>query len=157
MKKLTFFIILVGISISLKSQVSDSYSLSLQNVEFQQREVNGVVYDVILTKESTCTDEVGNPKLPVKIISYVLPYNSTVTGIDVSVTLQKLQRNYYIIPAQYPRALDGSDPPPFVEPDLAVYSSNTPYPNKTIEIVDDGYLYGYKTFNQRLIKFKTKK
>ena len=127
------------ISLPAVAQVSDSYVLTPNDITLYQ---NGE-YDVIITAENTFTDEVGSPQLPVKIISYVLPYNSTVTGINVSVTQQKLEGNYYIYPAQPPRRLDGSEPPPFVEPNQEIYNSNNPYPNKTVEIINDGYTHGY--------------
>ena len=129
----------MGLSVFVNAQVNDSFTLNQNDVIIQQ---NGV-YDVISFEGCSYTDEIGNPQLPVKIVSYVLPYHSTIIGIDVMVTQQKLNGNFYVFPAQPPRALDGSDPPPFVEPNLSVYSSNLPYPNKTVEIVDDGYLYGY--------------
>jgi hypothetical protein len=77
-------------------------------------------------------------------MSFVLPYNSTVTNIQVnSITEQKLSGNYYIFPVQSTRWLDGSEPPPFVEPNPEIYNSNNSYPNKVVEIINDGYTHGY--------------
>ena len=140
MKKITLAIVLIVLSIFLKAQISDNFTLIQNDIKVEQ---NGI-YDELITVENTYTDEVGNPQLPVKIVSYVLPYNSTVTGIEVnSMTQEKLDGNYYIVPVQPPRALDWSEPPPFVEPNLEVYNSNLPYPSNTVEIINDGYTHGY--------------
>ena len=127
------------ISLSAFAQISDSYVLTPNDITVYR---NGG-YDVIITEEQSFTDEIGNPQLPVKIISYVLPYNSTVKSIDISVTQQKLEGNFYIFPVQPPRRLDGSEEPPFVEPNPEIYGSSTPYPNKIVEIINDGYTHGY--------------
>ena len=138
-KIIVLIVFLNGIVTFLNAQINDNFTLNSQNIIIQQ---NGS-YDIVSIKNCSYTEEAGNPQLPVKIISYLLPYNSTVTSIDVSVTLQKLQGNYYIFPAQPERYLDGSDPPAFVEPNLEVYNSNTPYPSNTVEIINDGYTHGY--------------
>jgi len=133
-------IILVGLSTLTNAQISDSYILTPNDITVLQNEI----YDVISIEGCSYTDEVGKPQLPVFMETFVLPYSSIVTDVQVTTTSrQQIAGNYYIFPTQPPRVLDGSDPPPFVEPDQVVYSSNTPYPNKTVEIVDDGYLYGY--------------
>ena len=140
MKKLAILITaLIGLAAFSNAQISDSYVLTQNGLTIHQ---NGL-YDVINTEEQIFTDEIGNPQLPVKIISYVLPYNSTVTGIDVAATQEKLNGNFYIYPTQPPRRLDGNEGPLFVEPNQAVYSSSAPYPNKTVEIISDKYTYGY--------------
>jgi hypothetical protein len=141
MKKLIILAIpLMGLLSFVKAQISDHFTLPQNDVTIQQ---NGG-YDLISIVDCSYTDEIGNPQLPVKIVSYVLPYNSTVINIEInSMVQEKLNENYYIIPVQPPRALDWSEPPSFVEPNEAVYGSSVPYPNKTVEIVGDGYTYGY--------------
>jgi hypothetical protein len=136
----TITILLLSICSNLTAQISDSFSLQQSNVVFQQ---NGI-YDIIAIEGCSYTDEIGNPQLPVFTETFVLPYNAVVTDIQVTTTSnQQILGDYFIYPAQPPRLLDGSDPPPFVEPNLAVYNATTPYPNKTAEIVSDGYLFGY--------------
>ena len=140
-KSIIFFVIALTIfSKSLNAQVSDNYALTPSDLIIQS---NGE-YDIIEVIDHAFTDEIGSPQLPVKIVSYVLPYNSTVLDVQVnSVTQQKLQGSYYIYPAQLPIRLDGSEPPAFVEPNQAVYDSSEPYPNRTVEIINDGYTHGY--------------
>ncbi|MCL2313574.1 MAG: hypothetical protein FWC41_14045 [Firmicutes bacterium] len=36
------------------------------------------------------------------------------------------------------------DKPPFAEPNPDTYNSNTSYPNKTVEIINNGYTHGYQ-------------
>ena len=141
MKKIVFLAIaLMGLSVFVKAQMNDNFTLNQNDVIIQQN----AGYDIISIEGCSYTDEVGKPQLPVFMETFVLPYSSIVTDVQVTTTSrQQIAGNYYIFPTQPPRVLDGSDPPPFVEPDQVVYSSNTPYPNKTVEIVDDGYLYGY--------------
>jgi hypothetical protein len=141
MKKVIILAIaLVGLSALVNAQINDSYILNQNDVIIQQ---NGV-YDEISIDGCTYIDEVGNPQLPVKIVSYVLPYNSTVIGMVINIVSQeKLSGNYYVYPVQSPRVLDGSDTPPFVEPNSEIYNSNTPYPSNTVEIINDGYTHGY--------------
>ena len=141
MKKITILLIaLIGLVAFSNAQVSDNYVITPNDLTIQS---NGG-YDILEIIDHSFTDEIGNPQLPVKIVSYVLPYNSTITGITInSISQEKLSGNYYIFPTQPPRKLDWSDPPPFVEPNLEIYNSNTPYPNKTVEIINDGYTHGY--------------
>ncbi|MDL2262867.1 hypothetical protein LJC11_05140 [Bacteroidales bacterium OttesenSCG-928-I21] len=140
MKKLIILIVtLIGLFGVLSSQVSDNFMLTTNDLIIS----TSGEYDIISTTDFSFTDEIGSPQLPVKFVSFVLPYNSTITGLDVTVTQQKLNGNYYIYPAQPPRMLDGSDPPEFVESNLDIYNSNEPYPNKTVEIISDGYTHGY--------------
>jgi Propeptide_C25. len=139
MKKTVIFIIVMGTSMFLNAQISDSYILTPNDLTIQ---TNGE-YDILEATGHSYTDEIGNPQLPIKIVSFVLPYESTVTGISVNATQQQLNGSYYIFPAQPPQALNGENPPPFAQPNAAVYNVNTPYPNKTVEIISDGYTHGY--------------
>lgn len=140
MKILYIFIILIlTSSIVLNAQISDSYRLSSDDLRIEQN----AQFQLLNTIENSYTDEIGNPQLPVKIISFVLPYESTILGIDINVNKQKLNGSYYIYPVQPPRMIDGSDAPPFTEPNPLVYSSSTAYPAKTVEIISDGYTHGY--------------
>jgi len=142
MKKITIITItLMGLFLLTNAQVNDVFVLTPNDLTFHR---NGEYDEILITNEYSFTDEIGNPQLPVKIVSYVLPYNSTVTSIEInSISQEKLSRNYYIFPTQLPIPLDGSETPPFVEPNPEVYNSNIPYPNKVVEIINDGYTHDY--------------
>lgn len=133
-------ITLTGLPVLLKAQINDSFTLQQYELIFQKNDI----FDELITKDNTFTDEIGNPKLPVHFESFVVPFDATVTGIQInSVTIQKIKGNFNIYPTQPPRYLDGSDQPAFVEPNPDVYNSSEPYPGKTVEIVSDEYMHGY--------------
>lgn len=133
-------ITLIGLPVLLKAQISESFTLPQNELIFQKN----AEFDELITKDYTFTDEIGNPQLPVRIESFVVPFDTIVSGIyTTSVTKQKIKGKFYIYPTQPPRPLDGSDPPAFVEPNPAVYNSSEPYPGKTVEIISDEYMHGY--------------
>jgi hypothetical protein len=139
-KTFTLVVILSGLTALLNAQVSDNYMLIPNDLTFNK---NGE-YDILLTESQSFTDEIGNPQLPIKIVSYVIPYNSTATGIQINaLTEQRLSGNYYVYPAQPPIPLNDKPAPTFVEPNPEIYNYNLPYPNKTVEIINDGYTHGY--------------
>ena len=138
--KLLVLLMLLSLCSTIKAQVSDNTSLQQSNIVFQQ---NGI-YDEISVEGCSFTEEIGNPQLPVFFETFVLPYNAVITDIQITTTnSQHIFGNYFIYPTQTPRKLDGSEAPPFVEPNYAVYNSTVPYPNKSVEIVSDGYTHGY--------------
>jgi len=95
MKKVTILIIIIiSLTAFLNAQITENYTLHQTDLIIQQ---NGMYDEIIITNEYSFTDEIGNPQLPIKIISYVLPYNSTVLDIQVnSLTETKLNGNHYI-------------------------------------------------------------
>jgi len=124
----------------LKAQIIQSYKLSQAELTIQKN----VDFDELITKDFTLTVEIGNPHLPVRIESFVVPYDASITDIQINtITRQKIKGKFYIYPTQPPRLLDGTDPPEFVEPNPVVYNSATPYPNKIAEIISDEYMHGY--------------
>ncbi len=133
-------ITLMGLPVLLKAQVSESFTLTQNELIFQKN----ADFDELITKDYSFTDEIGNPQLPIRIESFVVPYDAIVSGLQItSVTKQKVKGKFYIYPTQPPRPLDGSEPPAFVEPNPAVYNSSEPYPGKTVEIISDEYMHGY--------------
>jgi hypothetical protein len=131
---------LIGLPVLLKAQVSENFTLSQNELIFQKN----ADFDELTLKDYSFTEEIGNPQLPIRIESFVIPYDAVVSGLQItSVTKQKNKGKFYIYPTQPPRPLDGSDPPAFVEPNPAVYNSSAPYPGKTAEIISDEYMHGY--------------
>jgi len=101
-------------------------------------------YDVISLEEGYYTDEEGAPQLPVKILEYVIPIDMNVKDIIINSSEQvQIDGTYFIYPAQPPYLTDGSEPPPFVEPNSDIYDSSNPYPDKLVEVIGDGYSMGY--------------
>jgi len=92
------------------------------------------------------TKQPGAPCLPVKYINLIVPPRSKITGV----TLQQVQKSSVklekiIEPVQYPVPTTIThESKGFVPPDSAIYNSNKPYPDKKIEIVEQGHARGNK-------------
>ena len=94
--------------------------------------------------ESMCyTEEVGSPKLPYCVKSFVLPDNAKAPMIKVATTSRQLiGENLLIIPAQYPTPI-GEDYSSWTEPNSEVYNSLKPFPGQYAEIISDRVDFGY--------------
>ena len=154
MKHLFAYIVLgvfMCIPYILTAQVSDRFALSQDEILFQRN----TDFDELITSEYSFTEEVGNPRLPVHIESFVVPFEATVSDLQVtSVSKQKIDGNFYIYPAQPPIILDGSESPAFVQPNTSVYNSSSPYPGKVAEIISDSYTHGYHIVTVKLYPFE---
>jgi hypothetical protein len=73
-KTFIFMLSLIGLIVFSQAQVSDNFTINPNDLRISR---DGI-YDIISTVDNTFTDEIGNPQLPIKIVSYVLPYSSTV-------------------------------------------------------------------------------
>jgi hypothetical protein len=107
---------------------------------------------LISLKNSSYLDIVGQPAVPVYIKSFVIPVNAKATGIKIkNVKKQKIAGKFYIEPAQPPVPV--SDKDDSIQqtglPDMTVYNSSSPYPNKNAEIIAEHYDYGYHTVTVR--------
>ena len=101
-------------------------------------------YDVIRLEKGWFTEDIGEPQLPIKILKYVIPIDMNVSDISINSSQQEeLSGSYFVYPAQTPNLTDGSDTPSFVEPNSDIYDSSTPYPNKLVEVIADGFTMGY--------------
>jgi len=97
-------------------------------------------YDFITFEKNYFTEEVGAPQLPVKILEYVIPIDMNVKDIIINSSEQvQIDGTYFVYPAQPPHLTDGSEPPPFVEPNSDIYGSSNPYPDKLLEVIADGF------------------
>lgn len=86
----------------------------------------------------------GVPKLPVKYIRLVVPYNATNFTVNCtygSVTTSSVSD--YVIPGEEPQMANESfsEGPIFI-PDSVIYNSNALYPTKSAEIASEGYFMG---------------
>ena len=91
---------LIGLPVLLKAQVSESFMLTQNEIVFQKN----TEFNELTTKDYSFTDEIGNPQLPVRIESFVVPFDATVSGIQItSVTKNKIKGNFYIYPTQLPQ------------------------------------------------------
>ena len=101
-------------------------------------------YDFITFEKNYFTEEVGSPQLPVKILEYVIPIDMNVKDIIINSCEQvQIDGTYFVYPAQPPHLTDGSEPPPFVEQNIEIYGSSTPYPDKLVEVISDRFTRSY--------------
>jgi hypothetical protein len=124
----------------LNAQINDNFTLLKNEIVFQKN----AEFDELVTKDYSFTEEIGNPQLPVRLESFIVPFDAVVSGIQISsVTKQQIYGEFYIYPTQPRIILDGSDPPEFVQPNPGIYNSLEPYPGKMVEIVSDEFMHGY--------------
>lgn len=96
------------------------------------------------------TDSVGAPYLPFKTVLLLIPQDRTCTGVTItSSASQVLDGSYYVYPTQTPVVI-GEEPGPFVEPDSAIYGSDSSFPRSVASLWREGYRYGYKLVTIRV-------
>lgn len=124
------------------SQVVVDPSFSVTDLKFSTEQG----YDVVELKGCDFyTEEIGKPLLSVKELQILLPKDANPESITITfIDSVQIEGSFYIYPAQPPPILDGSLPPPFEEPDSAVYNSDTLYPGIVCKMGTSGYMSGYK-------------
>ena len=141
MKKyiLTGLLILFTYIISF-GQISGSIKWN-QSVDFSIQ--TGDKYAEIQTESMCYTEEVGNPKIPYCIKSFVLPNNAKTPTIEITTTNRRLiGEDLLIIPAQYPTPV-GDGYSSWKEPNSEVYNSSKSFPEQYAEIISDRIDFGY--------------
>jgi hypothetical protein len=84
---------LIGLPVLLKAQVSENFTLSQNELIFQKN----ADFDELTLKDYSFTEEIGNPQLPIRIESFVIPYDAVVSGLQItSVTKQKTREILYL-------------------------------------------------------------
>ncbi|MBU4487049.1 MAG: hypothetical protein KKD38_08995, partial [Candidatus Delongbacteria bacterium] len=135
---ITIVIMLAGIFGSLYGNYSGSVVTDLSSIETTSQ--NG--YEVIEIKDVyEFTKEIGNPQLPCKTLSYLLPLESSVESITIiSTQIETISdKMYNVFPTQPPRGTDGETNDDFVEPNEDVYSSGLLYPSDICKIRSEEY------------------
>ena len=119
-----------------------------QNVDFSIQ--IGDEYTEISTESMCYIEEVGNPKIPYCVKSFVLPNNAKTPTIRITATSRRLiGEGLLIIPVQYPTPI-GEGYSSWTEPNNEVYSSSKSFPEQYAEIISDREDFGYRIV---LIKF----
>ena len=150
--KISILIILSLSSISLNAQISDKLTINLADFIIQKGE-NG--YDNIAWKTDYTTFEVGNPKLPVYRVTYVLPIDAKFT--DVKFFLKKkelLKENLFIVPVQQLIPTNNIQKVVFTQPNNKIYELDSPYPNKLYEVESDETFQGYHILTLLIYPFE---
>ncbi len=153
MKKLRIILVLsLGMICNASfAQINDQ--LKIDKAEINSDKTNG--FDKLNWKSGYTTREIGNPELPVYRVSYVLPIDAIVTGVNFKFKEKQKQENAYdIFPVQLPVTTDNSELVKFTVPNKTVYSTNTPYPNKLYTIESDEFFQGYHIVTLRIYPFE---
>jgi hypothetical protein len=93
---------------------------------------------------SLAVDSLGAPHLPFKTVLLLIPQDRTCTGVNVTFAeSQVLAGGYCVYPTQTP-VIIGEEPGPFVEPDSAIYASDSAFPRSAASPWCEGYRYEKK-------------
>ena len=84
-------ITLIGLPVLLKAQISERFTLTQNEIVFQKN----AEFDELTTKDYSFTEEIGNPQLPTRIESFVVPFDAIVSGLQItSVTKQNTRESF---------------------------------------------------------------
>jgi hypothetical protein len=116
-------------------------TLTFQEDQFNFDQLAG--YDRIRLKEGGILSRAGEPAMPALQIKIAIPSGQKATDILVRpVDSQEMSGTYRILPGQPPARLDGSPPPPLVDPDPRVYESSDLYPAQPADLTGQTDLAG---------------
>ncbi len=108
-------------------------TLSFEPEQFLFDQMRG--FDRVYLIDGSCIYQTGEPVLPARQVMVAIPSGSEAMKVGVlSVDSEQIPGSYHIFPGQPPARLDGSPPPPFVEPDEQVYSSTLAYPEMLAQL-----------------------
>jgi len=142
-KKFVFLclVLLVSLSGNATAQPGAKVTFSQENISFSSRKG----YDLVSFPGCEFTFKVGEPKLPVKQLSFVLSPYQNVRGVVVNSKHQvELKGEFSIFPVQQPIPLGPwLQSQKFTLPKPEIYSSNKLYPPEVVRITSDGYSFGY--------------
>lgn len=146
--KITLIILLI----LLLSPNQTSYAQSARKVTFSKsalevnitRVKNGAEYQKINIGDLRLAGEPGQPNLPAKYLSLLIPADQDVADISVKVNSREtisLSRKVFPTQPPIPTSIHfkGNE---FVEPDPDIYNSDKPWPENIIRVVNDGYFDG---------------
>ena len=140
MKKYILTILILLLCTILHAQINGTINWE-ENVDFSIQ--TGNEYTEVLAESMCYSEEVGSPKIPYCVKSFVLPENAEVSSVRItSVSRRLIGENLLVIPAQYPTPV-GEGYSSWVDPDEKVYNSSNPFPGKYTEIISDRVDFGY--------------
>lgn len=143
MKRLAFLSLLTVLSIGLWAQVNDLFITDSNKLQIE----NYTIYSKLHYEKALISDEKGKPALPFIIKIYLLPPNSKITDLQVTMTQQTaLDGDYLVLPAQPPQMNEQSTETTdfFVLPDTTIYNSGKMYPEIPYELLSEEEIFGYR-------------
>lgn len=141
--RILFFIIMLCTIHLTYGQITHSETFTTGKLRLDSIVADGELYLRPQYIEAEPTGEPGEPELPVKYITVSVPYNATNFTVNAqALNPQTLQLQHRVYPAQTPRITSDTSPEAFTEPDPAIYSADSFFPQKTAEIVNEGFYDG---------------
>ena len=145
---IAFFVIYAAFSgLLVANALADTGIQVRHTVEFSQHELTFdkvLGYDAVRLGEGNYLSQLGEPMLPAREIRIALPAGMAAQTISiVTSTIEEVDGRYDILPAQPPLKVGQSiDDLELIEPNPDIYSSDTPYPLKSVELVSQVDLAG---------------
>jgi hypothetical protein len=122
-------------------EITHSFTFSTSSLSFSTYEG----YDVVTLKHGVSAADVGKPSIPFIIANFVIPATAEVMDVKViSKETEEIPGFFNICPVQVPRPIALNEVVPFTEPDMGVYVSDRPYPEKDIDWFPSGSEGGYR-------------
>lgn len=130
---------------SIGAQITKSASFFGQVAkEIISKSEDGNQYSKIQIEGLQLSQEIGKPILPVKIVKILAAPNEKITDVNVSLgSAETLYMKNKIMPGQEPLQTGIiNEKRKFVQPDKTIYDSDKPYPEKLVQVVNEGYFDG---------------
>lgn len=138
MKHLVATLMLITVCCITLTAISHSESFSIGDVSILS---NDRGYQEIGLSDYGKTGIVGNPELPSRVVSFIIPANQDACNLSASASSTYLSGTFNVMPLQIAEYYNG-DSSQFTEPNPTVYSCDQFYPQSYAEIVGQGYLDG---------------
>ncbi len=112
-------------------------------------------YDAVNLASGFFIPNPGKPLLPYTSLTLLIPADARVSTVTAQpLFTQEIPGKFIIVPAQPPVPISAQTPSTFVAPDPEVYSSNNPFPNRTLFSHSTGTAAGFKLVNVILCPFE---
>ncbi len=133
-------VMILFLLIGLVGLYGTNYSVQFDISELST-DINSRAFHEFQLVNCSSTKEIGYPKLPCRVVSYIIPADMEVSDLSVSATTTLLSGTYNVMPVQTPE-FDNGDNNDFTAPDSVLYNSNAFYPPQSAQIVSHSYLDG---------------
>lgn len=112
-------------------------------------------YDVVKLTGGFSIPNPGKPLLPYTSLTLLIPADARVSTVTAQpLFTQEIPGKFIIVPAQPPVPISAQTPSTFVAPDPEVYSSNNPFPGRTLFSHSTGNAAGFKLVNVIICPFE---
>ncbi len=144
MKKIVCLLILLSVSVVLIAE-TESMTLHFTKEDFTFTKQNN--YDVINPPQNNnfvFTTGLGEPQLPLKIITLSIPYDKEISEVKIiHKKVHALKGEFLLYPVQKPKVLSDESPMEFITADPAIYGKSSIFPEHVLQISRSGFLSGY--------------